>query len=241
MIVNIFYGNKASARNGAQADLENIERLLRHSAGFQTVYVYVDLTREDILKMMDHVSTSSAVGKHDGLMVFISSHGKAKGILAVDKQIVKLDELISRVNGRQCKSLRGRPKLFFISACRGKKTDHGFPAETVASDAYGDERPVPRLPTEADFLICYSTTRDHASFRRLGLGIYNNPEMGTWLFSSITKVFEEKMKEDDVMHMLTSVNARVANMASRGDHMCGMKQMPVQMHMLRHQVFFGQE
>ena len=177
---------------------------------------------------------------HDGLIVFISSHGKKKGILTVDKETVKVDELTSRVNGRQCKSLRGKPKIFFISACRGEKADHGFEnLGPVAADASGGEKLVPRLPTDADFLICYSTTLDHVAFRRCGLGVYNTPEMGTWLISSITQVFEEKMKDEDIMEMLASVNARVANMSSNGDHVDGMKQMPVQMHMLRHRVFFG--
>lgn len=62
MIVNIFYANRVGARNGAQADLENLERLLRHSAGFETVYVYVDLTRGSILKIMEHVSNSPEIG-----------------------------------------------------------------------------------------------------------------------------------------------------------------------------------
>ena len=62
MIVNIFYQNRQVPRNGAQADLENIERLLRHSAGFKTVYVYVDLTRRSILNIMEHVSNSPEIG-----------------------------------------------------------------------------------------------------------------------------------------------------------------------------------
>jgi hypothetical protein len=65
VIVNIVYGN--GVRNGAQADLENIERLLRHSAGFQTVFVYADLTRPSILKIMDHVSNSPDVGTFNAL------------------------------------------------------------------------------------------------------------------------------------------------------------------------------
>jgi hypothetical protein len=173
-------------------------------------------------------------------VVFISSHGRKKGILAVDRGVVELEELTSRVNGMRCESLRGKPKLFFISACRGKKTDEGVPLGTVVSDAPGHEKLIPRIPTEADFLVCYATTPNHAAFRRFSLGIHNNPEMGTWLINSITRVFEEQMRKEDIMGMLTCVNARVARMANRGNHVDGMKQMPVQMHMLRHQVFFGQ-
>ena len=174
-------------------------------------------------------------------MVFISSHGKARGILAVDRKIVEVEEITSRVNGKQCKALRGKPKLFFISACRGRKSDSGVEVETslVTSDTGGDRTLIPKLPTEADFLVCYSTVKGYLSLRRFTLGMETSPDMGTWLISTLTQVFEERMKEDDVMQMLTRVNAWVANMATRDDHENGMKQMPVQMHMLRHRVFFG--
>ena len=178
---------------------------------------------------------------HDGLVVFISSHGKAKGILAVDKKIVEVEEITSRVNGKQCKALRGKPKLFFISACRGKTVDPGVKVDTglVTSDSAAGRILIPKLPTEADFLVCYSTVKGYLSLRRFMLKMVTTPDMGTWLISTLTQVFEEKMKEEDVMQMLTRVNARVANMATRDDHENGMKQMPVQMHMLRHRVFFG--
>lgn len=171
-------------------------------------------------------------------MVFISSHGKAKGILSVDKKIIAVDELTTRVNGKQCKALRGKPKLFFIAACRGKNSDSGVPGP-VESDASEDETLIPRLPTDADFLVCYSTSKNHLSYRRYALGVEYTPEMGTWFISSLTHVFKERMQSEDVMQMLARVNTRVAKMATRDDHVNGMKQMPVQMHMLRHRVFLG--
>ena len=183
---------------------------------------------------------------YDGLIVIISSHGKQKGIYTVDKNIVTVEELTSRVNGRQCPSLRGKPKLFFISACRGRETDPGVPGP-VTSDASGHKSPIPRLPTDADFLLCYATTPNHVAHRRHASRAGNGPEMGTWLISSVTQVFEEKMKDQDVMQMLAYVNERVASMSSRHQQVTmkkkpvqmHMKQMPVQMHMLRHRVFLG--
>ncbi len=181
----------------------------------------------------------STLVDHDGLVVFISSHGKAKGIQAVDKKVVAVDELTSRVNGRQCKHLRGKPKMFFISACRGNKPDSGV-SGTIDADSGGDDRVVPRLPTEADFLVCYSTIKGYVSNRRFTLDVpHSSADMGTWLISQLTQVFEERRRREDIMRMLARVNARVANMATRDDHEKGMKQMPVQMHMLRHRVFFG--
>jgi hypothetical protein len=180
----------------------------------------------------------STPANHDGLVVFISSHGKPKGFQAVDKKIVEVDELTSRVNGKQCAGLRGKPKLFFISACRGSKPDPGV-SGVIDSDAGGDEKLVPKLPTEADFLVCYSTTKGYLSHRRFTLDVTTSPGTGTWLISALAQVFQERRQHEDIMQMLARVNARVADMATSDNHTTGMKQMPVQMHMLRHRVFFG--
>ena len=174
-------------------------------------------------------------------MVFISSDGKAKGILAVDRKTVEVEEITSRVNGKQCKALRGKPKLFFISASRGNISDAGVKVDTglVTYDAGGGQKPISKLPIESDFLVCYSTAKGYQSHEKFSLGMETSPDMGTWLISILTQVFEKRMKEDDVMQMLTRVNTRVANMATRDDHENGMKQMPVQMHTLRHGVYLG--
>ena len=156
-----------------------------------------------------------------------------------DRKIVEVDDLTKRVNGRQCANLLGKPKLFFISACRGKKVDAGVSTGNVTSDSGEDHMCPPRLPTEADFMICYATTLGNIAHRRYGYGVHNNEGMGTWLISRLTEVFEERMGGEDVMQMMTRVNSRVANMSSGGDSVDGEKQMPVQMHMLRHRVFLG--
>lgn len=63
MLVNIHFEHVVAARNGAQADLENIRRLLGQSAGFTTVHEHIDKTRKELLEVMDHISTSEEMGK----------------------------------------------------------------------------------------------------------------------------------------------------------------------------------
>ena len=88
-------------------------------------------------------------------------------------------------------------------------------------------------------MVCYSTIEGFLSHRRFTLELNPTPDTGTWMISALTQVFEERRKEEDIMQMLARVNSRVANMATSNNHVNGMKQMPVQMHMLRHRVFFG--
>ena len=179
---------------------------------------------------------------HDGFICFITSHGTSAGIRTTNaKGIVTVDELTTRLNGKQCKHLRGKPKLFFIQACRGRKTDKGVSVEDpdVATDATADdETVVPKLPTDADFLICYSTIKSHISLRRFSMDI-KEKEMGSWFIHVLTNVFTEYMHKECVMQMMIRVNAQVANMATGDDHVDGKKEMPCQMVRLRARLRLG--
>lgn len=181
---------------------------------------------------------------YDGFLCFVTSHGTSAGIRTVDaKGIVTVDELTNRLNGKQCKHLRGKPKLFFIQACRGRKLDKGVPVgdlDLATDAALDDEMVVPKLPTDADFLICYSTTRDHISLRRFSLDI-NEQDMGSWFIHVLTKVFTEYMHKESVMEMMIRVNAEVARMATGDDHVDGSKAMPCQMVRLRAKLMLGND
>ena len=61
--MNINFENAVANRNGAQADLENLERLLRRTAGFRTVDVQINVTSDRMLKIMEKVSNSEEIGK----------------------------------------------------------------------------------------------------------------------------------------------------------------------------------
>ena len=62
MIVNIFFENKIGARNGAQADKENIERLLE-TAGFTSCRVHCDKNRTETLELIEKAANSPQMGE----------------------------------------------------------------------------------------------------------------------------------------------------------------------------------
>ena len=58
------------------------------------------------------------------LMVFILTHGSQDGkLLGRDSSTTTVKELAEIFNSEKCKDLRGKPKIFFIQACRGKNLD----------------------------------------------------------------------------------------------------------------------
>uniref|UniRef100_A0A8C2A5Q3 Caspase 10, apoptosis-related cysteine peptidase n=1 Tax=Cyprinus carpio TaxID=7962 RepID=A0A8C2A5Q3_CYPCA len=106
------------------------------------------------LAARDHTSA-------DCVVCCVLSHGKIKGIVGVDGQIVTYRELIETLSPSQCPTLFKKPKLFFIQACRGTDDQPAafpqiFPDDEVMPVS---DSAVPRdsIPKMADYLLAMST------------------------------------------------------------------------------------
>lgn len=104
------------------------------------------------------------------------SHGE-DGIFYTKDSSVKLELLFRMFRADHCRGLLGRPKLFFIQACRGNQFDGG-----VTHDAEADAKQDLKIPVESDFLIAYSVVPGFYSWR--------NNEDGSWFVQALTQVLE---------------------------------------------------
>lgn len=69
-------------------------------------------------------------GDDHGLVYGVDS--KSSGITGVPAApSVKLRDLISRFNPKQCPDLNGKPKLFFIQACRGDRGEMIYQTKAI--------------------------------------------------------------------------------------------------------------
>lgn len=138
-------------------------------------YLYSDKCDIILVSQQDH-------SDNDCLLITIMTHGKRDGkIFSSDGEFL-VNDLWENFIGDKCESLIGKPKLFFIQACRGTSTDPGILlkpkvpiraatlADTVDAKAAKEEFFV--LPTLADLLVMYSTAEGFYSFR--------NPKDGSW-------------------------------------------------------------
>ena len=68
-----------------------------------------------------------AKGDHsrfDCFFLAVSSHGERGSLLGTDGARVSIEAaVLSPFNGAHCPSLRGKPKVFFLQACRGTEKD----------------------------------------------------------------------------------------------------------------------
>jgi len=77
-------------------------------------------------------------------MVCVLSHGEM-GILYAADHAYKPDRLWSHFSAEKCRTLAGKPKLFFIQACQGDQLDGGVHLRKVARFENGVINPIKAL------------------------------------------------------------------------------------------------
>lgn len=151
-------------------------------------------------------------------------------VYAKDLQFCTQD-LLTPFIGENCKNLIGKPKLFFIQACRGDRVDAGTQIDSFNDSQSASEIYV--IPKNADVLVMYSTSEDHVSFREV--------DQGSWFIQALCEEVAEN-PEEDLLSILTGVNSKVAfgRQASIPDNnvMDGAKQMPQIISTLTKKMFF---
>ncbi|KAK7922376.1 hypothetical protein WMY93_009278 [Mugilogobius chulae] len=158
------------------------------------VSVHKDLTRKQMRRLMQDVAEEDH-SKKSSFVCAILSHGTEEGIMATDK-LITLEELTSYIKGDECRSLCGKPKLFFLQACRGTDVDVGVDAVDAA--------PPPTkkmIPIEADFLYAYATPPGYYAWR--------NECNGSWFIQSLCDILP-RHKHRELMQIMTRVNRKVA-------------------------------
>jgi len=113
----------------------------------------------------------------DALVVVFMSHGdtdkKGNEVLHVFDGTIAARQLWASFEGDRCPTLAGKPKMFFIQACRGAAVDPGVAlqvkTDSVAIPPKRSQQYV--VPSQADFLIMWASERGKAAFKTERNGI----------------------------------------------------------------------
>lgn len=182
------------------------------------------------VSQMREILTSASKEDHSKSAMFVCvmlSHGDEGTIFGTDG-CMELKELTRLFRGNQCPSLAGKPKLFFIQACRGSELDSG-----IETDSVDDSEGTHKIPVEADFLYAYSTAPGYYSWR--------NTANGSWFISSLCEMLAKYGRELEIMQIMTRVNHKVALEFESSSNLPGfnaMKQIPCIMSMLTKELYF---
>ncbi|NXK19888.1 CASP8 protein, partial [Arenaria interpres] len=217
-------------RSGTDVDAVALKRV------FEKLHFEVkerkDLTAKEIREAVSIQQREDHKDK-DCFVCCILSHGKKGVIYGVDGQEVPIQELTMSFTGQNCRSLTGKPKVFFIQACQGDACQKGVTIETDSGEQDSSVETDARfqldcIPAEADFLLGMATLPDHVSFR--------SPTLGTWYIQALCqRLMESCPRGEDILTILTAVNQEVSRKTCEPT---AEKQMPQPSFTLRKKLIF---
>uniref|UniRef100_A0A673ZI73 Caspase 9, apoptosis-related cysteine peptidase n=1 Tax=Salmo trutta TaxID=8032 RepID=A0A673ZI73_SALTR len=241
-------------RTGSNIDCDKLERRFK-SLNF-IVLVKRNLKQKQIRQELSALSKKDH-SQYDCCVVIMLSHGTEVShnrfpgaVHGVDGPNVPVQLITNYLNGQNCPSLQGKPKLFFIQACGGGERDTGFevtPDEdkpciggtddqtdampmSSSSDSLSTPSDEPdsraTLPTPSDILVSYSTFPGYVSWR--------DTQAGSWYVETLDNILEDNAAANDLVTMLMMVNHEVSQNSAKGLY----KQMPGSFNFLRKLLYF---
>jgi hypothetical protein len=123
------------------------------------IQVHRNQTSEQIMDVVKLAAHNTDHTLYDCFICCIMSHGTEGHIYGTDGVLVDIPTITNNFNGQNCSQLRGKPKLFFIEACQGKRKDVG-----VQVDSASDDETPSFLPDKADFLVAMATPPGYVAY-----------------------------------------------------------------------------
>ncbi|XP_018307943.1 caspase-1 [Mycetomoellerius zeteki] len=188
-------------REGSAKDAARLQKTFGN-LGFD-VELHDDFTFSKIQDVLTRVSQLDHTD-NDCLCVITLTHGLKKDIISAHDVMYESNELWKPFVANKCLTLAGKPKLFFIQACRGDESDDGVQLVGTRSlrGTETDSGPTYSIPTHADFLLAHSSIE--------GFYTWRNPFEGTWYIQCLCDILDEYGTTMDLMSMLTLTARKVA-------------------------------
>ncbi|XP_042858269.1 caspase-1-like [Penaeus japonicus] len=213
-------------RKGTEKDCNQAKKLFTN-LGFD-VDVKNNLKVVEIYKKITDLAKHEDHSECDALAVLFMTHGNQDILWAYD-MLLDPKTVYELFIANNCPTLAGKPKLFFIQACRGDKVDAG----SMAYDQTDSGNSACKISNYSDFLICWSTIPGHLSFR--------NPDEGSCFIEWLVHVLTNYRENEDLLSMMTIVNCYVnRNFESNCPNNLAkhrMKQMPCQYSTLTRKIY----
>ncbi|XP_070532603.1 caspase-3-like [Ptychodera flava] len=223
-IINNKLISRESPSHGTEVDCGNLIQVYE-TLGFEVVQ-HNDCSAGEIMTLLRQLSQEDHRDA-DCIIVAILSHGDNRMINGIDGESVQICNLTGYFSRDKCRSLIGKPKLFFIQACEGTKFDPGVQSNLeVDSPAAGSANAFMHMPAEADFLVCLSTIP--------GLHRFQDHKYGSWFIKALCEVFQQHAVSRDLEDMLMMVKKKVAHEYSHSVDM----QIPLVTSTLVKKVYF---
>ena len=213
LIINMqTFSGGISEREGSKIDVSNLRNTF-DNLSFKTV-VFQDYSKSNLHRELKTLSANYHKD-YDVFFCVIMSHGNEKNeICTTDNEVININEIQDYFKPKNCPSLRGKPKIFIIQACRGEATDRGqpdphskslppdapVPAATYGSQGNSDSPPPEtdeeRVESGVDFYIAHAPASEHE---------------GSIFISTFCTVLQAEKFNHHFTEIMTEVGRRVTN------------------------------
>ncbi|XP_077511072.1 caspase-2-like [Amblyomma americanum] len=235
IINNCEFGGFAERREGSEHDVRRMEALFTEFH-FHCI-VRSNLRARDMKALLSWTAQPEQQRGADCLVVILMSHGKRDLIDCSDgEQLHLVDDIYALFNNDNCPALQGKPKLFFIQACRGGKDDSGtkaivFDTPDAGRIPEGAPESMPsheRMATWSDMYIAYATIPGYKALK--------NRVIGSWFLLAVYTVFCENACTMHLEKLMHRVQDQVLN---RYSHDGGRQTPSMELHGWRKKLYFN--
>ena len=213
LIINQTFQNYPGVhRAGTEKDEQDLKRAWEYLGCKNNVEIKRDLNKHQMIKALRCFRDSLEKINPDYCVVCILSHGNLNKkkqrdeVMDANLEMISMNKIKNMfVDGRQCAAMIGKPKLFFIQACRGKQNQNMIDtdmSETDGDDSNADmEEDGKKYVNKSWFFVYQSTIKGYSSNR--------HPQNGTIFIQSLCKELMENGRKIDLSTISSSVNQRI--------------------------------
>ncbi|XP_064611809.1 caspase-2-like [Liolophura sinensis] len=197
-------------RKGTDIDRDNMKNLLTQLDFDVQVYNDIDgLTAREMVEKLRDFSREESHYDSNCCIIVLLSHGEEGYIFGTDGLKIPMSGIFAMFDNANAPGLVGKPKIFFVQACRGGALDKGVSCDETDGGTDMTET-VARIPSQSDMLICYPTQEGYYAWR--------NRDRGSWYIEGIVQIFMKYAKNEDICAMLNRVNHLVSKKLSKSLH-----------------------
>ncbi|ESO89047.1 hypothetical protein LOTGIDRAFT_74313, partial [Lottia gigantea] len=221
-----------SKRAGAELDRELLSYCFR-SIGFD-VRVFTNLNGFQLVTEMEKIALEMTRDPDFDCFVFAMSSHVEEDIIHATDGYIPTERILELFSDENCKGLIGKPRLFFLQACRGNLFDIGT---TVIDevDSASDKMVITRIPCFKDYLVMCATPPGFYAFRR--------PSEGSWFIIELCRALQKAgSNQPNILKHLRYVSKCVGrNFESKSEQSLynAKKQSPVIYSMLVKDILFN--
>lgn len=220
-------------RYGSEEDETSLVNFFEGEASWVDVYKMRNKTAPEIKEKISDLSKRD-FRNYQAFIFIILTHGSEEGVYGVDGGVVRIEQdILSQFGGDNCPSLRDKPKIFIIQACRGDMTDEGCLVR--AEDSICTRASIySYIPKFSEYLVLYPSSPGFTATR--------HENQGTYYIQALVQIFKDFYRHEHLVEMLLRVNYKMAlkdaNYVKRDGKVSTIKSMPCMDVRLKRKYYF---